>query len=720
MDSRQLKRTLIIGAISFVISAVCFLKTGGDTGFSPSTLLYLADHRAQDYLAENGRPCPIDTNLFEYFGIDDTSYRDRFFQVEETAAEFPEEMTRDDHIMLNTVQKKMGDWSREVWAEVAERVMEAGARCLVIDIYFHHDEERVRGDQVLGEVIQKYSPAVIIGSEVQNSEDRTSVSGPPLSIIPDDFMDNSQHPCVGLVNIYPDSDGCMRRGVYQFSNHDCYRMMWDGTEHLHTMGDFGKDVVFPSLSARATTVMGYETNLPPVSERPLIRFTGVPGTFVMNSIADLLDPDVFKTGYADKGRLKGKLVLIGPHNALFQDIHTTPFGSMPGPEYHLNLINAAINAEFIDETTFGTDQLIVLAAGFLTILLTLMVKGYSFRFYLGLLLSAGFFGFAWWQYNYNNLLLGSIAVPILLLNTSNIITLACQSIWTYADKREFEGTMGKYFSPAILKEIMNNPKALAPKNAELTLLLTDLRNSTPLAERLGPSGMFKLLNQIFEAQTEAVLTENGSLEHFLGDQFLSYWGAPYDQPDGPNQALRAARDLIVRMEGVKQIQESKVSEIFGYGVALHTGQALAGEKGSEKKKEYGLVGDTINEAARIEALTKYYGAQLLVSQEIFTKLTDPGRNRLVDRVIVKGKSEPVVLYELEQSNSSENFDAIGKEFTVGFDLYSEGKFSEAQAIFEKMIKDYNDGPSKPMLERCIQLLAEPDPDWKGVWKMENK
>lgn len=724
MDPRERNRTLILGAITLILSALFFLKTGNKTGFNRAYPFRVLEDSIQDKMSVAGRKSAIDPDMFEYIGIDEVSYEGRFFQVQEKNQETPDQMTRDDYIMLNVAEKTMGQWSRSVWAEFADRIMSAGARCLVIDIRFGIDPERLRGDTNLAEVIQKYAPNIIIGSEFLNSEANMKVSGPPLSVIPDPFLDTSQNESVGLINIFPEDDGKVRRGVYQFSDHDRYRALWDDQEAdpnpADTLGDLGKDVVYPSLSARAAKVMGYESNLPPVSARPLIRFSGGPGVFVMNSIAHILDPDVYRTKWKENGRLKDKLVLVGPHNSLFQDKHDTPFGSMPGPEYHMHMINAAIQGEFIDETSEETDQLIVLCTGFLVILLTLLMKKYFVRFFLGLALSVGFLWFVWWQYNDQNFLIGSIGVPLVLLNTSNVITLAIQSIWTYADKREFEGTMGKYFSPAVMEEVMNNPGSLDAKSATVTLLLTDLRNSTPLAERLGPGGMFKLLNQIFEAQTDAIMDNEGQLEHFLGDQFLSYWGAPYDQPDGPNQSLQAARELIKGMEKVKEIQEPEVKAIFGYGVALHCGFALVGNKGSEKKMEYGLVGDTINEAARIEALTKYYGAQLLVSQEIFTQLTQPGRHRLIDRVIVKGKSEPVVLYELEQSKSPDNFDAIIASFNSGFADYSDGKFEEAKAKFQKLIDEHDDGPSKAMLSRCEHLIANPDPDWKGVWKMESK
>ena len=105
---------------------------------------------------------------------------------------------------------------------------------------------------------------------------------------------------------------------------------------------------------------------------------------------------------------------------------------------------------------------------------------------------------------------------------------------------KLRATMGLYFSPRIMEHVLKNPGSMEPQQAELTLLLTDLRNSTAIAETLGPGGTFQLLNQVFETQTKAIMAEDGSMEHFLGDQFLSYWGAPDPQPDAADRAFRAA------------------------------------------------------------------------------------------------------------------------------------------------------------------------------------
>ena len=128
------------------------------------------------------------------------------------------------------------------------------------------------------------------------------------------------------------------------------------------------------------------------------------------------------------------------------------------------------------------------------------------------------------------------------------------------------------------------------------------------------------------------MSEDGTLEHFLGDQFLSYWGAPDPQPDGADRAFRAALALIDAMEKVRETLTRDVHALFGYGVALHRGSALIGNKGSRQRLDYGVVGDLINAAARVESLTTYYGVRFLVTREVANKLSAPPESRLIDRV----------------------------------------------------------------------------------------
>src|SRR3954466_13029131 len=251
-----------------------------------------------------------------------------------------------------------------------------------------------------------------------------------------------------------------------------------------------------------------------------------------------------------------------------------------------------------------------------------------------------------------------------------LVELGRRQSHEFIQRLRLRSTMSLYFSPHIMEQVLKNPGSMEPQQAEITVLLTDLRNSTALAELLGPPGMFRLLNQVFERQTQAILAEDGSMEHFLGDQFLSYWGAPQPQPDAAERAERAALKLIRAMEELSATLPEPVANLFGYGVALHSGSVLVGNKGSALRLDYGLVGDTVNEAARIEALTKYYGVKLLVSNDAIAQFKEAsGSRRLLDRVIVKGKSESVELFEWENACTPATYAELCQGYQVAYELY---------------------------------------------------
>jgi adenylate cyclase len=280
--------------------------------------------------------------------------------------------------------------------------------------------------------------------------------------------------------------------------------------------------------------------------------------------------------------------------------------------------------------------------------------------------------------------------------------------------------MSLYFSPHIMEHVLQNPGSMEPQQAEITVLLTDLRNSTSIAELLGPPGMFRLLNNVFETQTRAILAEDGSMEHFLGDQFLSYWGAPDAQPDATDRAFRASLDLITGMEELRSHLEPNLKPLFGYGVALHSGTALIGNKGSAQRLDYGLVGDLINAAARVESLTKYYGVLFLITREAYAKLSHPPAVRLIDKAIVKGKTTPLELLEVKHPHSPDHFDETLERYNAAFVEYERGNFSAAQRMFTALRDERQDKPAAVMAERCHELAADPPTAWNGIYHLTTK
>lgn len=652
----------------------------------------------QDFFARTGRFTPANTNLV-LIGIDRPSYDDVIF---------PEEATNDP--VLAALRGRF-PWSRKVWAALIQRLGDAGAKTIVIDLVFAANSD---GDDELSEALAKYSNRIVIGSNItfENTDRGTQIQliTPNSALIPDTdqspaFLD----PRVGYVNVWPDDDGVIRSARFFASNLE-----------LGDAIDAPAGAIASSLDTLAVKKFGEENTLPTGTQPQRIRFTSPPGGFEIIPVGDVLTPKIWEQNYDDGKFFRGKLVLIGPTANLFQDYHLTPFRTeMAGPEVHLNIINAALHGEFLYELPFSMLVYFILLAGLVAALLCQSIRQPIKRLLVTLALSAVIFLTAKMLYDHANIVYPIIS-PLLVLNIIGIGALGYDFVVERVERVKLRHTMGLYFSPRVLEAVLANPGSMKPRRAEVVLLLTDLRNSTPLAEALGPQGMFELLNTVFEAQTNAIMSEEGNLEHFLGDQFLSYWGAPQPQPDAAAQAARAAIKLITAMEQLRATLSPEIQKLFGYGVALHSGSVMVGNKGSAQRLDYGLVGDTVNEAARIEALTKYYGVKLLLTGEIAAQFKSQSAWRLVDRIIVKGKNEPVEIFECENPCTPPKFAELCARYQAAYDEYTAGQFAAAQGQFEELAMLFFDGPALVLASRCGELAANPPATWNGIWKMESK
>jgi adenylate cyclase len=659
-----------------------------------------AEHYVQDWFQRLGRRVAPDPRLV-LVGIDRPSYAQDILPAEAEA----------DPVLA--ALRGNFPWSRTVWAVLIEKLATAGAKAIVIDLVFANPGD---GDDALQQVIAKHKDKVVI-AWVLNHEltDRgtnwiMTVPHPGIVSAPAEkpvALDER----VGLVNVWGDSDGVLRRAHFQVRN-----------SQLHDVINAAPDAVAESLGARALRMLGESGRVPNGFEPRRFRYTAARGVaYELYPIGDLLSAKAWQENFKGGEFFRDKLVLIGPTANIFQDFHLTPFREkMAGPEVHLNIINAALRGEFIRELPPALGGLFIALAGLVAGALCRVMRQPVKRLAIAVALGAAYLLLTYALFNNANLAVPAVT-PLLVLITCALAALAWDFIVERLERMKLRHTMGLYFSPRVLEEVLADPGSMNPRRADVTLLLTDLRNSTPLAEALGPKGMFDLLNRVFEAQTTAIMGEEGNLEHFLGDQFLSYWGAPQSQPDAAVRAERAAQKLIAAMEELRASLNPDVQKLFGYGVALHSGGVLVGNKGSAMRLDYGLVGDTVNEAARIEALTKEYGIKLLVSGDTFAQLSaSPEGHRLVDRVIVKGKTEPVELFECENPCVPPNYPALCERYTAAFAEYAAGRFTEAKAQFEKLVDDFADGPSRLLAARCARLLATPPTDWNGVWKMESK
>ena len=691
---RALRLAALCAAVTLAVLALEFLAPAWLRAPVTNT-----DNYFQDLFTRVGRYTPVNTNLV-LIGIDRPSYADLFI----TDAEKKDPV-------LGALCERF-PWSRNVWAATITRLVDAGAKVIAIDLVFAAE---ANGDNELRAVLEKYQDRVVIGGNLTFAETDRGAPGqfipPSSSLIPDAAgRPAALDARVGFINLWPDNDDIIRRVRFRPGNHE-----------LGDPVNTAPGTVVNSFDARALEKFGAAEKIPAVNTRQKFRFTGPPGTWQIISLADVLTPKVWEKNFGGGKFFAGKLVVIGPTANIFQDTHTTPFRDteMPGPEIHLQMLNAALHGEFLEELPpLATGALIALA-GLIGAVLCQFMRAPVLRLAKAIVCSVAYLVAAFFLFSKWGVLL-PLVNPVLVLMLIGIGALGYDFITERLERMKLRHTMGLYFSPRVLDAVLSDPGSMQPRRADVVLLLTDLRNSTPLAELLGPKRMFELLNKVFEAQTGAIMGEEGNLEHFLGDQFLSYWGAPQKQPDAADRATRAAMKLIRAMEDLRGTLAPDVQKIFNYGVALHAGGVLVGNKGSALRLDYGLVGDTVNEAARVESLTKYYGVKLLVTRDALAQLTTPPARRLIDRAIVKGMSEPVELFECENVCTAKNFGELCTRYKAAYDDYFFGKFAEAQKEFEALAKEFSDGASIRLAVHCAELIANPPAHWNGVWKMDAK
>ena len=664
-----------------------------------STSLKEAENYAQDWQTRLGRKAPVDDRLV-LIGIDKPRY-DADFSDEEIAEE----------PVLSELQGQF-PWSRAVWARLIEKLSDAGAKVIALDLVFATEGD---GDDQLQQQLEQHRDRVVTGFHINVGDtgrgNFRELLLPHKGVVA--YETNAQlfeDDRVGFVSVWPDFDGTLRYAAYRLTSAQLRDVV-------------PEDVILESLDARILRKAGLGKVVPEEPGSLLFRYTAPAGeAFKQIPVGNVLSPKLWHSNFGDGAAFKDKIVMIGPTADLFHDEHDTPFTTpkkMGGPEIHLQLINAAIHGEFLAEVSELVALGVIGAAGLMALALSFGIRQPAWRTLGIVVVAAGEWFLAQAMHDQRGLIL-PIAAPLMTLLISGFAVLAYDFVLERLERVKLRHTMGFYFSPRVLEAVLADPGSMEPKRADVTLLLTDLRNSTPLAEALGPQGMFEMLNQVFEVQTKAIMGEEGNLEHFLGDQFLSYWGAPQAQPEGADQAMRAAQKLIASMEGLRPRFAPEVAKLFGYGVALHSGAVLVGNKGSAQRLDYGLVGDVVNEAARIEALTKYYGAKLLVSSVTFNALTEPGVHRLIDRVIVKGKSEPVELFECANPCTPGDYEGLCRRYEMAYAAYTEGGFAAAETLFEALVRGSSDGPSKTLAARCALLKADPPADWHGVWKMDAK
>lgn len=323
----------------------------------------------------------------------------------------------------------------------------------------------------------------------------------------------------------------------------------------------------------------------------------------------------------------------------------------------------------------------------------------------------------------------SVNVTVLPLSAGEEETLGVMvMLEDISNEKRVKSTLSRYMDPDIADQLLSGEAgeaALGGKQSVATVLFSDIRGFTTISERLGAAGTVAMLNDYFEHMVECISDQGGMLDKFIGDAIMAVFGVPLPHEDDPDRGMRAAINMQKALQTWSPTGPDGVEFPIHIGVGLNTDTVVAGNIGSKKRMDYTIIGDGVNLAARLESACKQYGAQILLSEMTVNKLKGAYRLRQLDYVVVKGKTEPVSIYECMDHHTEETcpnlMDVLGL-FSDGLQRYRAQDFTRARQRFLEVIKARGvDVPAATYIERCDVLLKEPPPaDWDGVWVMTEK
>ncbi|MDH4100987.1 MAG: adenylate/guanylate cyclase domain-containing protein [Nitrospirota bacterium] len=434
------------------------------------------------------------------------------------------------------------------------------------------------------------------------------------------------------------------------------------------------------------------------------------------------------TGEVPESTFKGAYVLVGTSAAGLMDLRATPFDSVfPGVEVHAHLIDMALSGDFLRKPDWvqGVERVYLFLIGVVLIVYLPRIGSLkSGLLALSMMILVAVVG--WSSFTNYRLIIDSV-YPLLA-------TFAIFSAMTFAnylreerEKGKLRGAFGQYLSPVIVQELAKHPEqlSLAGEEREMTILFSDIRGFTSFSEAMTPEALTRFLNEYMTPMTHHIMDCRGYVDKYIGDAIMAFWNAPLDDPAHAANACRSA--LLMQRTLVEMAPtwvEKGLPEVH-IGIGINTGLTRVGNMGSDQRFNYTVIGDSVNLASRLEGLSKRYGAGIIVSE--FTREHLKKTNlitRRLDRVRVKGKAEPVTIYEL-----LEEADRITGEQVVEMELFDEAleyfydrDFTTALARFSRL--DKNAGGSllcRMYAGRALAYQASPPPDdWDGVFTLTEK
>lgn len=535
----------------------------------------------------------------------------------------------------------------------------------------------------------------------------------------------------GFFNIAPDADGTIRRAllVIRYQDQDFFPSLALQIVRQYENISDQQVAAYIAADGMERIQLGEHELRPWQDGSVLVNFVGPFHSYPHYSMVDVVEGKIPPEAFRDK------IVLVGATALAIGDLRNTPFekqgSGYMGVEIHANIIDNLLHSaephrsflirgfreEMID---IGMIVFFGLGLGLwfgrtrpLTATLTVIVA-------LGLFSMFVYYGFArsgrWY----------SFVVPAATLVGAYASIISFRVIHEEREKRKIRKTFGQYLSPGVIDLIDRDPQKYIRPGGEvkdLTVMFSDIRDFTSLSEGLTPDELVRLLNEYLSAMTDIIFKNLGTLDKYIGDAIMAFWGSPYPQEDHAYRACCCALAMITGLDEMNSRWEKQGRKRIAIGIGLNTGPVNVGNMGSDKRLAWTVMGDNVNLASRLEGMTKKYRNRVIISEGTYLHVSHQFVAREVDRIRVKGKNQPVVIYELVAPIAQrEKYANLLAEYNAALDVYRSQRWQGAAEKFGELLALYpDDGPTQVLLDRCIEFMSEaPEADWDGVYVMKSK
>jgi adenylate cyclase len=552
-----------------------------------------------------------------------------------------------------------------------------------------------------------------------------------ITVLADSLGGNASS--TGFFNAPPDEDGVVRRAtlVLPFGRSKDVKD-WDLYGSLAIMATasylrLGANDLILQYGEPGVAVIQFGPNLRIIPNNvgmKTINYRGPAGTFPHYSMADVVQNKIA----AEK--FNGKLVLVGATATGIGDLKTTPYGgtNYPGVEIHANVIDNILNERFLQrgQRQFEIDVLLIFLFGIPLGIVLALVSPRWMWFCLALLIP--FTALNYYAFVHGSWL--NFILPAGTLTANVMLVSLYRALVEEKEKRKVRSAFGQYLSPEVIRRLLVNPSLVEPRKTEITVMFSDIRGFTTISEKLDAQELALFLNGYLSDMTRIVFDNRGTLDKYIGDAVMAFWGAPYEDARHAIDACNAALAMIGRVRELQKKWEAEGKPKLDIGIGLNSGVASVGNMGSALRYGYTALGDSVNLSSRLEGLNKDYGTHILVNESTYAGAKDAGfLFRELDVIRVKGKLEPVTIYELigkraemQQDGASAEYALLLQEFTAARELYLQREWTESQDAFQSILDRWpGDGPSRMYWKRCQDYLFDAPPaTWDGVFTMTHK